>query len=251
MRYKNVAITTIVIILLSLLAIVYLCFSNLSMSFGYKNSWTEQSGSNSEDDGITVVIDAGHGGIDPGAVANGLVEKELNLSVAKKLEQFLKLSNVNVVMTRTEDVLLGDGDTVRAHKAADLRERLSIAEQIDNAVFVSIHMNKFDSEYVHGLQTFYASSTEGSQELAQSIQNSVTLLDKDNKREIKPDSGNIYVLENTTRTAVLVECGFLSNTKEAKLLSDGGYQNSLAFIIYIGIINYIQENENENSVCLR
>lgn len=251
MRYKNVAITTIVIILLSLLAIVYLCFSNLSMSFGYKNSWTEQSGSNSEDDGITVVIDAGHGGIDPGAVANGLVEKELNLSVAKKLEQFFKLSNVNVVMTRTEDVLLGDGDTVRAHKAADLRERLSIAEQIDNAVFVSIHMNKFDSEYVHGLQTFYASSTEGSQELAQSIQNSVTLLDKDNKREIKPDSGNIYVLENATRTAVLVECGFLSNTKEAKLLSDDGYQNSLAFIIYVGIINYIQENENENSVCLR
>lgn len=251
MRYKNVAITTIVIILLSLLAIVYLCFSNLSMSFGYKNSWTEQSGSNSEDDGITVVIDAGHGGIDPGAVANGLVEKELNLSVAKKLEQFLKLSNVNVVMTRTEDVLLGDGDTVRAHKAADLRERLSITEQIDNAVFVSIHMNKFDSEYVHGLQTFYASSTEGSQELAQSIQNSVTLLDKDNKREIKPDSGNIYVLDNATRTAVLVECGFLSNTKEAKLLSDDGYQNSLAFTIYIGIINYIQENENENSVCLR
>ena len=98
MRYKNVAITTIVIILLSLLAIVYLCFSNLSMSFGYKNSWTEQSGSNSEDDGITVVIDAGHGGIDPGAVANGLVEKELNLSVAKKLEQFLKLSNVNFLL---------------------------------------------------------------------------------------------------------------------------------------------------------
>lgn len=243
MKYKKISITAFAIIILCVFVIIYFCFASLSASYGYKNSWAEDASNNIDNGLITVIIDAGHGGIDPGATANGLIEKELNLAVAKKLETFLKLANVNVVLTRNDDILLGDGDTVRAHKTADLKERLKILEQTENSLFVSVHMNKFTSESVHGLQTFYASSTEKSSRLAQCIQNSAKLIDSDNKREIKPDDKNIYILENATKTAVLVECGFISNQKEASLLSTEEYQNKLAFAIFAGIIKYIQENE--------
>ncbi len=251
MKYKNIAITSLVIILLFVFIIAYFCFTSLSASFGYKNTWDETEYYSSINPSITIIVDAGHGGIDPGAVGNGLVEKELNLAVAKKLEAFIKLSGANVILTRRDDILLGDGDTVRQHKTSDLKERIRIMNETDNSLFVSIHMNKFSAPLVHGMQTFYASKVQGSDLLAQKIQETVKLFDKSNNRTIKPDDNNIYILENATKTAVLVECGFISNEKEAALLSSDDYQNKIAFAIYTGIINYIQEMGYENSVYLR
>lgn len=245
MKYKNVAITALIILILGIIIIGYFCFASLSASYGYQNSWIENSSCLSEYNisNLTVILDAGHGGIDPGAVCGALIEKDLNLKVVNKLKDFLSVSGVTVVLTRTEDVLLGDGDTIRAHKTADLKERLNIMEQTENCIFVSVHMNKFSSSSVHGLQTFYASYNEKSSKLAQCIQDKAKSIDNTNKREIKPDDKNIYILEKATKPAVLVECGFLSNETDAKMLSDEEYQNKLAFAMYLGIMKYIQENE--------
>lgn len=243
MKYRNIAITTVFIILICLFVIAFFCFASLSASFGYKTTWSDRPLSDNINPPVTVIIDAGHGGIDPGAVVSGLVEKELNLTVAKKLEEFIKLSGANVILTRRDDILLGDGNTVREHKTNDLKERLKIINETENSLFVSIHMNKFTSPSVHGMQTFFASKATGSDALAQSIQDAVKLFDADNDRCIKPDDNNIYILEKATNTAVLVECGFLSNEKEAMLLTNDDYQNKMAFAIYTGIIKYIQENE--------
>jgi len=245
MKYKNVAITALVILIIGILIVGYFCFASLSASYGYQKSWIENSSCLNENSTqpLTVILDAGHGGIDPGAICGSLIEKDLNLKVANKLKDCLSISGVTVVMTRTEDVLLGSGDTVRAHKTADLKERLRILEQTENCIFVSVHMNKFSSSSVHGLQTFYASNNENSSKLAQCIQDKAKIIDSTNKRDIKPDDKNIYILEKATKPAVLVECGFISNETDAKMLSDEEYQNKLAFAMYLGIMKYIQENE--------
>ncbi len=239
MRYRNITITSILIILLIVVTVFFFCFSAYSKSYGYKNALLETNADLQRRK--TLIIDAGHGGIDPGAVANGLIEKDLNLAIAKKLSSFLSLSGVDLVLTRTDDTLLGSGDTVRAHKSADLRARLEMLEKTENALLVSIHINKFTSSGVHGLQTFYADDTADSESLAGCIQEAARLLDKDNKRQIKPDDDNIYILSNATKTAVLIECGFISNPDEAKLLSSEEYQSKLAFAIYTGIIKFLQE----------
>jgi len=238
MKYKKITITGFLVLLLILVTVLYFCFSAFTASYGYQNALVQVD---NERQKKTVIIDAGHGGIDPGAVANGLVEKDLNLAIAKKLESFLRIADVNVVLSRSDDVLLGDGDTVRAHKVADLKARLDLLKQTDDAILVSIHINKFTSPSVHGLQTFYAENIGDSDKLAAYIQEASKLVDKDNKRSIKPDDGNIYILENADKTAVLIECGFISNAKDASLLSNDDYQNKLAFAIYTGIIRFLQE----------
>lgn len=235
MNYKKIGFSSIAFFLIILLVVIFVCVVAFSSTFGYsssKKTFTETKNI------LTIVIDAGHGGEDPGACANGLIEKDINLKVALKLGEFLKLSNVNVIYTRNDDVLLGDGDKGN-RKSADLKARLQIAENAGECIFVSIHMNKFESAKAHGLQTFYASKALGSDELAACIQESCKMIDAQNKRVIKPDGGNIFILENTTKTSVLIECGFLSNENDAKNLSDATYQNKLAFCIYNGIINFI------------
>lgn len=249
MKYKNVSITVIVFIIIIALIVGYFCFASLSASFGYdKGGNTEKHALAYISSPVTVIIDAGHGGIDPGAVANGLIEKDLNLEVALKLNSFLSLANVKVVMTRSDDVLLGEGETIRKQKISDLKKRLEILSSQNNCVFVSIHMNKFEQSTAHGLQVFYAGKSDEARKLAQLIQDYSKLIDETNTRNIKPDGGNIYILENTDKTAILVECGFLSNNKDAVMLSTDEYKNKLAFIIYSGIIKYLQEYSDENSV---
>lgn len=238
MKYKKITITSVLVILIVLITVLYFCFSAFSASYGYQNTFSQMN----KKEPKTIIIDAGHGGIDPGAVANGLVEKDLNLAIAKKLQSFLCLTDINVMLSRNDDVLLGDGDTVRKHKTADLKARLDLLTQTENAMLVSIHINKFTSPSAHGLQTFYAENTEGSDKLATYIQEASKLLDGSNKRSVKPDDGNIYILENADKTAVLIECGFISNPSEAKLLSTEDYQNKLAFVIYTGIIRFLQES---------
>ncbi len=231
MSYKRIAFSSLVFVLIIVVLLLYICFVAFSMTFDFYIS--KQTMTEIKSEKLTVIIDAGHGGIDGGAEANGLIEKDLNLLIANKLREFLTLMNVNTVMTRDADIMLGD------NKSQDLKARLEIAENTSNCIFVSIHMNKFPQNSVHGLQTFYSSSTNGSAKLAQCIQDACKAIDKDNNRKIKPDGGNIFILENTTKTAVLVECGFISNYNDASSLSSDEYQNKLAFCIYLGIKNYL------------
>lgn len=194
----------------------------------------------------TVVIDAGHGGEDGGAVGNGDVyEKDLNLDIAFKLCDMLRASGVNVIMTRTEDILLYDrnADYMGHKKSLDLRARLEIAKSVSDPIFISIHMNAFPSAKYSGLQVWYSKNDAGSKILAEKIQQSVkNTLQKENERKIKAADSSIYLLDRAEYTAVLIECGFLSNDEECKKLSDENYRKSLALVIFSAIMEHSRDN---------
>jgi len=190
----------------------------------------------------TVIIDAGHGGFDGGAVASdGTSEKDVNLSIAKKLKQMFSIYGINVIMTRDDDTALDDsGEKLRTKKISDMKNRLAFMKQNPDGIFVSIHLNKFTTSAARGAQIFYSPNNEQSKILAKSIKDSiVSLLQNDNKREIKKGTDNIYLLKNAEIPAVIVECGFLSNHQELELLKTESYQKKMAFSIFCGIINYM------------
>lgn len=190
-----------------------------------------------------VVIDAGHGGEDSGAVANGVYEKDINLSIACTLRDFLQTAGYKVVMTRTEDVSVYDSSagTVREKKVSDLENRRDIINSDDNNILISIHQNKFEQSKYSGAQMFYSGNDARSEKLALAIKNSVTsLLQPENRRECKKDSGSIYLLKTAKVPAVIVECGFLSNEDEAKKLSDEAYRRKMAFAICCGFLEYMK-----------
>ena len=194
---------------------------------------------------ITIVIDAGHGGEDGGCEGNGLVEKNLNLDIALKLAELLRRAGVNVVLTRDTDILLYDinSDYKGQKKAQDVRKRLEIASSQENPVLVSIHMNYFAQTKYSGLQVWYSSYDARSRHLAGLVQSGMkSTLQPNNKRAIKEATSSIFLLHNATFPAVLVECGFLSNPEEARMLSDADYRQKIAKVIFDAIMTYISQN---------
>lgn len=198
-----------------------------------------------------VVLDPGHGGVDGGAEANGIIEKNINLSIAQKVRELCILFGFEVHMTRTGDVSIHDEDktTIRAQKNSDLKNRLAIMTADPGAVAVSIHLNKFPQSRVKGAQVFYAPKSQGSELLAQTIQDSFrTLLQPENTRQIKKADSSLFLLYNNTVTpAVLVECGFLSNPEEAALLATEDYQDQVAFAICWSLLQFYDGSLGEES----
>lgn len=189
----------------------------------------------------TIVVDAGHGGEDGGAVSkSGVSEKNINLAVAEDLRQLLQASGFRVVMTRTSDVSISDDlDTIRERKTSDLHNRMKIVESQGDCVFVSIHQNQFPQSRYHGAQVFYSGNTDSSKSLAEAIRSRIVgMLQKDNTRQTKPATSSIYLLYHAKVPAALVECGFLSNDAEAALLQDEAYQKKMAFAIYCGLLDF-------------
>ena len=186
-----------------------------------------------------VVVDAGHGGADPGKVGiNGSLEKDINLEIAKKLQQFLELEDVEVILTRDSDAGLYD-ENASNKKVQDMKRRVEIIEQTAPVVTVSIHQNSYHEEYVHGAQTFYYQNSEQSKILAEKIQQLLILeLDENNTRTAKGND-SYYLLKKTSSPIVIVECGFLSNSEEAQKLDSDYYQEKLAWAIHLGILQYI------------
>lgn len=187
-----------------------------------------------------VVIDAGHGGVDPGKVAiNRALEKDINLSIARKLERMLQDEKITVIMTRNEDVgLYEDGD--RNKKIADMKKRCSIVNEANPDLLVSIHQNSYQSESVKGSQVFYYEKSEEGKKLGGILQNSlIQELDKSNKRTAKSNN-NYYMLLHVQCPAVIVECGFLSNWKEAEMLKTEEYQEKIAMAMKKGILEYLE-----------
>ncbi len=179
----------------------------------------------------TVIIDAGHGGEDGGAVSiTGVPESQINLAIACKLEDILALYGVAPQMLRREDISLHDStaSTLREKKVSDLHNRVSRIEAQRNAILISIHQNTYPEQRYHGAQVFYA-PTSGSRELAQQVQRSLqTHLDPGNMREIKQISSTVYLMNHISCPAVLVECGFLTNPDEEALLRKDSHQRKLA-----------------------
>lgn len=193
----------------------------------------------------TIVIDAGHGGEDGGAGDNGLLEKDVNLSIALKLRDMLVSSGCRVVMTRDQDISLGSGDTVRERKVDDIKKRTEIINSDKNSILVSIHQNKFPQSKYYGTQIFCSANDARSARLGECIRQSVTgLLQKENKRELKTDDGSVYILKKAEVPAVIVECGFLSNPEEAKKLSDDDYRSQMSFAIMCGVLEYLNQSES-------
>jgi len=211
----------------------------------YKNEKSISSTANTLDTKYkTVIIDAGHGGGDGGAVAkDGTLEKDINLSISQKLETALKIMGYNVIMTRTKDELIYDADvskTTRQKKVSDIHNRTDLVNSTPNAVLISIHQNKFPATQYSGTQVFYSPNCEESKPLAQSIQFAVRdLLQPYNKREIKKSGTSIYMLYYVKSPAVMVECGFLSNYEECEKLKSKDYQKQMVFCIMCGILNYL------------
>ena len=194
---------------------------------------------------VTIILDAGHGGEDGGAKGNGLIEKDLNLDITLQVANLLREQGVNVVLTRDSDILLYDknSDYEGKKKYQDVRKRLEIANEQENPVLVSIHMNYFAETKYSGLQVWYSKNDASSKFLANLIQSNVkNALQPSNKRVTKEATSSIFLLHNATFPAVLIECGFLSNPDEARALGDADYRQKLANIIFKSIMTYISQN---------
>lgn len=190
----------------------------------------------------TIVLDAGHGGMDPGKIGiNNYFEKDINLAICLKLEKLLLNKGFNVIMTRTDDIDLSPTDS-NNHKSDDLKKRVSIIEDNKADITISIHQNSFTDSSTHGPQTFFLTISEESEQLATLIQNNLdNSLDINESRGIK-NNDDYYILKKSPTPTVIVECGFLSNPNEANLLITDSYQSKLARSIYSGICEYFNSN---------
>lgn len=190
-----------------------------------------------------VVIDAGHGGRDPGASGeSGLTEEEVNLRISMKLRRLIESGGGTAIMIREDDSGLytegGNGRETR--KREDLNNRHAIINGSGADIFISIHLDSFPQPQYFGAQALYLEGDEKSGKLAEGIQEELKkVLDKNNSRKAKA-TDSVFLLKNNTMPGVLVECGFLSNPEEERLLSDDHYQEKIAWSIFVGIIKYLE-----------
>lgn len=190
-----------------------------------------------------IIIDAGHGGIDGGAIGkSGTIEKNINLDISKKLKGYIESGGDICIMIREVDEgLYSEYGTIRNKKNEDLRNRKDIIKKYRADMFISIHLNSFPQSQYYGAQVFYPEDSEDSRILAKKVQEElVTILNRGNKR-VEKQSDSYYLLRDNPVPSILVECGFLSNPEEEKLLNDNEYQNKVAWAIYKGIVRYFTE----------
>lgn len=186
-----------------------------------------------------VVIDAGHGGADPGKVGiNNALEKDINLEIALMVKKYLEANDIRVVMTRETEEGLYDADASNK-KVQDMKRRIARIEEATPVLTVSIHQNSYPEEYVHGAQVFYYNTSAEGKQLAEAIQNQlIAKVDPENTRKVKAND-SYYLLKKTGTPIVIVECGFLSNQAEAEKLCTEEYQEKLAWAIQMGILQYL------------
>lgn len=190
-----------------------------------------------------VVIDPGHGGRDPGASGEtGVTEEEVNLQIALKLRRLIEQGGGTAIMIREDHSGLytegGNGRETR--KSEDLKNRHALINSCGADILISIHLNSFPESQYYGAQTFYLKNDEKSRKLAEIIQNEVIkVLDRGNDRKSKP-TDSVYILKNNNMPGVLIECGFLSNHEEERLLDNEHYQEKVAWSIFVGVVKYME-----------
>ena len=202
----------------------------------------------SEQERPTIILDAGHGGEDGGAVsADGVAESHINLAIVRKMDLLLTFLGYDTLLTRSgeEAVYSPDAQTLREKKVSDLKNRVELINAQDNAVLLSIHQNSMPSHpKVHGAQVFY-NALSPSDQMAQSVQSVLnTAINPNNDKAAKAMDGTIYLMKNITKPGILVECGFLSNAAEAQRLQTDEYQLKLTLAIVSGYLQY-QMNEGQ------
>jgi len=229
-----------------LFSILFVLISVCIMFFSPGIKKETQKASNEIAEDFVIVIDAGHGGEDGGAVSDsGIVEKDINLDIALKLHNLIKLSDFNSVLIRDSDRLMYESGQENHKKTSDISNRIKTAKSFENSIFVSIHQNKFPIKKYSGLQVYYSKNNNESEALGKTIQSNVkNLLQNENNRQVKKADKNIRILDSINSPAVLVECGFLSNDREAELLNSEEYRNKIAYLIYCSIIQYLDKNKD-------
>lgn len=214
-------------------------FSSVELIYNSTNVFNKQTDK--------VIIDAGHGLPDGGALApDGTLESDLNLSISLKLEQYLLSAGIECILTRKgSESIYAEGETIHAKKVSDTRERVRIASEHQNSILISLHMNTFPSESVHGAQVFYKSNSDKSKKIAEEIQRIINLkFQPENIKKIKPIPSNVYLFNNIKNDCILVECGFLTNAQDLEKLKSDTFQNDLAKAIAEIIIYNSLGSEN-------
>ena len=197
-----------------------------------------------------IVLDAGHGGLDSGAVGvTGALEKDINLSIVLALRDMLEMSGFNVVLTRDEDISIYDPgvEGIRNQKLNDMDNRLKIIQSYPDSIFLCIHQNNYTSPDSHGAQMFYNNNNSTNRTLAQIMQNRFKTLQPYNDREIKLSGEELFLLKSNKNPSLMIECGFLSNPEEEANLSTWEYQQKVAFTIYGGVLEYIDATTEKPS----
>lgn len=190
-----------------------------------------------------VVIDAGHGGFDPGKIGiNNALEKDINLSIAIKLKTLLEFHYIKVIMTRDEDKDLSSSSrSSQDMKKEDMKERIKIINSSDAIIVISIHQNSFTQSSVRGSQVFYYENSDKGRVLAEIIQDCLKEIMCDGNHRLAKPNSTYYLLKNSKYPLVIVECGFLSNRDEAENLCTDDYQNKIAWAIHLGVIEYLTD----------
>lgn len=191
-------------------------------------------------DRTCVIIDAGHGGVDGGAVScTGVDESKINLEIALRLNDLMHLLGINTYMIRTEDVsIYTSGNSIAAKKVSDLKERVRIVNQTQNAILISVHQNYFEDSHYSGAQVFYNTDSTLAKQLQSAL---IQTLNPGSNRKAKKADG-VYLMQNVTCPAALIECGFLSNCDEEKMLRDPTYQKKLCCVIGAVVSCYVYNN---------
>ncbi len=187
-----------------------------------------------------IIIDAGHGGVDGGTVScTGILESSINLEIALRLNDLLNLLGYNTQMIRTTDIsVYTEGETIAAKKVSDLKHRVNMINETENALLISIHQNHFTDSRYSGAQVFY-SKTEGSEELAKMLQRTLhETVNPGSNRQSKKASG-VYLMDHITCPGILIECGFLSNVRDEARLRTAEYQKQLCCVITATLSKYI------------
>lgn len=188
----------------------------------------------------TVIIDAGHGGVDGGATScTGVLESRINLDFALKLDDIMHLLGMNTLMIRTTDCsIYTEGETIAQKKVSDLKERVRIVNNVDDGLLISIHQNHFSNEKYSGAQVFYA-PTEGSKNLANNLQKSLIQAVNTNSQRAIKKADNVYLMQHIDCPGILIECGFLSNRNEEYLLRNPDYQRKICSVIACTVSNHL------------
>ena len=188
----------------------------------------------------TVVLDAGHGSSDSGKVGiNGVLEKDINLSISKKTKKYLEKKGIRVVMTRDKDESLAEGENGN-RKVQDMKARVKRINDTKPDLAVSIHQNSYHEESIHGAQVFYYEHSESGEKDARILQEALIAVDTDNTRQVKANT-TYYLLKRTEVPILIVECGFLSNQEEAEKLASEDYQKEIAKAIANGIESCLKD----------
>jgi N-acetylmuramoyl-L-alanine amidase len=232
---KKNTIIFVTVIIFSFIAILALVFIKANFKHSSKNQ-------NSR----VIIADAGHGGEDGGCKEKEIIEKHLNLDITTEFKNLCNFFGYKTIMTREKDEAIYDSGAkrLRQKKNSDLHNRLKIIKKHKDGktVFISIHQNKFPDPKYFGTQIFYSKNDPKSKDLANSIREKILLIQPENKRENKEATSKIFLLNNAEIPAITIECGFISNEKEAQKLKSKKYQKEIAMAILLGVNSFFEEN---------